>query len=301
MGIRVGINGFGRIGRNFFRAQHALGSGHRGRRAERPRRREDDGAPAEVRLEPRAVRGRRWSSATASCAPPARRCKMLSERDPAALPWGDLGVEVVLESTGLLHRPRRRREAPRRRREEGRDLRARHRPGRHARPRRERRRVRPRVAPHRLERVLHDELRRAAREGAARARRDRVRLHDDDPRVHERPGHPRLPAQGPPPRARRGDQPHPDVHRRREGDRPRHARAPGEGGRHLGARAGRDRLAHRSRRPARPRDERRRGATTPTGRAADGPLDGILQYSEDPIVSTDINGSRRTRASTTAC
>ena len=32
MGIRVGINGFGRIGRNFFRAQHALGSDSRSSR-----------------------------------------------------------------------------------------------------------------------------------------------------------------------------------------------------------------------------------------------------------------------------
>ena len=28
--------------------------------------------------------------------------KLLNERDPAALPWGDLGVDVVLESTGLF-------------------------------------------------------------------------------------------------------------------------------------------------------------------------------------------------------
>ena len=32
---------------------------------------------------------------------------MLAERDPGALPWGELGVDVVIESTGLVHRPRR--------------------------------------------------------------------------------------------------------------------------------------------------------------------------------------------------
>src|SRR4029079_4308268 len=31
-----------------------------------------------------------------------REFKILTERDPAALPWGDLGVQVVLESTGLF-------------------------------------------------------------------------------------------------------------------------------------------------------------------------------------------------------
>ena len=216
---------------------------------------------------------------------------MLSERDPAALPWADLGVDVVRRVDRVLHRPRGRAEAPRRRREEGRHLGPGDRSRHHGRPRRQRRRVRPRRAPHRLERVLHDELRRADGEGAARARRDRVRLHDDDPRVHERPGHPRLPAQGPAPRARGRDQPDPDLDRRREGDRPRPPRAPGEGRRDLGSRARRDRLADRPRRPARPRDDRRRGATRPSGAAAAGPLEGILQYTEDPIVSTDINGN----------
>ena len=35
--------------------------------------------------------------------------KVLAERDPKELPWADLGVDVVIESTGLLHRPRGRR------------------------------------------------------------------------------------------------------------------------------------------------------------------------------------------------
>ena len=36
-----------------------------------------------------------------------RAIRILAERDPANLPWGDLGVEVVLESTGFLPRPAR--------------------------------------------------------------------------------------------------------------------------------------------------------------------------------------------------
>ena len=101
MTIRVGINGFGRIGRNFWRAVHA--------------------APA-------AVTSRSWPPTTWATWPPSRTCSSttrcwapwtststpptapswpgtsgilwLAERDPAALPWRDLGVDVVIESTG---------------------------------------------------------------------------------------------------------------------------------------------------------------------------------------------------------
>ena len=59
MAVRVGINGFGRIGRNFFRAQQAARRRRRDRGAERPRRREDHGASPEVRLRDGAVRRRR--------------------------------------------------------------------------------------------------------------------------------------------------------------------------------------------------------------------------------------------------
>ena len=78
-------------------------------------------------------------------------------------------------------------EAHRRRREEGRHLGAGGRPGPDRRPRCERRGVRPGRPPHRLERLVHDQLRRAAGEGHPRRLRDRAGLHDDDPRVHERP------------------------------------------------------------------------------------------------------------------
>ena len=39
---------------------------------------------------------------TARCAAGDFEIKLLSERDPAGLPWGDLGVDVVLESTGFF-------------------------------------------------------------------------------------------------------------------------------------------------------------------------------------------------------
>ena len=168
MSIRVGINGFGRIGRNFFRAQQQRGADIEIVAAQRPRRCEDDGPPAEVRLDAWAVRRRGRRSATASSAQAVRRCKMLSEQDPAALPWGDLGVDVVLESTGFFTDARRRAEASRRWREEGHHLGAGDRPRPHRRARRQRRRLRPRRASRRLECLLHDELRRAAREGPRR-------------------------------------------------------------------------------------------------------------------------------------
>ncbi len=223
MGIRVGINGFGRIGRNFFRAQQALGAdieivalndlGDAKTMAHLLKYDSNLGPfEGDVKLGDGVLHAA------------GEDVKMLSERDPAALPWGDLGVDVVVESTGIFTD----REGAQKHLDAGakkvvisapaKD------PDYHRRPRRQRRRVRRRRPPHRLERVLHDELRRPAREGAPRARRDRERLHDDDPRVHERPGDPRLPAQGPAPRTGGRDQSHPDLDGRREGDRPR---APG--------------------------------------------------------------------------
>ena len=112
--IRVGINGFGRIGRNFFRAHLAARRRLRDRRGERPRRRRDDGAPAQARLRARHARPARSRPATARSPSAAQEIKLLTERDPAALPWGDLGVDVVIESTGFFTDRDGRAEAPRR-------------------------------------------------------------------------------------------------------------------------------------------------------------------------------------------
>ncbi len=101
MATRVGINGFGRIGRNFFRAQHSLGAeleivavndlGDAATMAHLLRYDSVLGPfPGEVEL----------GDGTIEAA--GETMTMLSERDPAALPWGDLGVDVVLESTGFF-------------------------------------------------------------------------------------------------------------------------------------------------------------------------------------------------------
>jgi glyceraldehyde 3-phosphate dehydrogenase len=99
MGIRVGINGFGRIGRNFFRAQHAMGAdievvalndlGDAKTMAHLLKYDSNLGPfEGEVELGDGVLRAA------------GEEVKILSERDPAELPWGELGVDVVLESTG---------------------------------------------------------------------------------------------------------------------------------------------------------------------------------------------------------
>ncbi len=101
MSVRVGINGFGRIGRNFFRAQHALGAdleivalndlGDAKTMAHLLRYDSTLGPfEGDVALADGVLRAA------------GEELRMLSERDPAALPWGDLGVEIVLESTGFF-------------------------------------------------------------------------------------------------------------------------------------------------------------------------------------------------------
>ena len=99
--VKVGINGFGRIGRNLFRAAHEANS-------------EldfvavnditDPGTLAHL-LKYDSILGRfpgEVEAGDGSIKVDGNEIKVLAERDPAALPWGDLGVEVVIESTGLF-------------------------------------------------------------------------------------------------------------------------------------------------------------------------------------------------------
>jgi glyceraldehyde 3-phosphate dehydrogenase len=101
MGIKVGINGFGRIGRNIMRA--ALGSGDLDFVAV------NDLTNAEMLahlLKYDSILGNLDHKVTASgpdtISVEGDTFKVLSEKDPAKLPWKDLGVEVVFESTGLF-------------------------------------------------------------------------------------------------------------------------------------------------------------------------------------------------------
>src|SRR6478736_7408785 len=101
MATRVGINGFGRIGRNFFRARQALGAdveivalNDLGDAATMAHLLKYDSTlgpfPGEVSLGDGVISAG------------GEQMTMLSERDPANLPWGELGVDVVLESTGFF-------------------------------------------------------------------------------------------------------------------------------------------------------------------------------------------------------
>jgi glyceraldehyde 3-phosphate dehydrogenase len=100
MTVRVGINGFGRIGRNFWRAVDALPGDDVEIVAANDL---GDLATMAHLLKYDTVLGRLPYDVTvgdgAIHAGP-HTIKILAERDPAALPWGDLGVDVVIESTG---------------------------------------------------------------------------------------------------------------------------------------------------------------------------------------------------------
>ena len=101
MAVRVGINGFGRIGRNIMRA--ALGDRNIDFVAVNDlTNAADAGAPAEVRLGPRQPAREGRGEARTSISVDGDEFKVLSLRDPAQLPWKDLGVDVVFESTGLF-------------------------------------------------------------------------------------------------------------------------------------------------------------------------------------------------------
>jgi glyceraldehyde 3-phosphate dehydrogenase (phosphorylating) len=99
--IRVGINGFGRIGRNFWRAVNAPGN-DRGIEIVAANDLGDVATMAHLLkydtvmgtlAEPVSVSGDAITVGDKSI-------KILAEKDPALLPWGDLGADIVIESTG---------------------------------------------------------------------------------------------------------------------------------------------------------------------------------------------------------
>ncbi|MER6100878.1 type I glyceraldehyde-3-phosphate dehydrogenase [Streptomyces sp. NPDC001832] len=101
MTIRVGINGFGRIGRNYFRALLEQGAdieivavNDLG-----------DTATTAHLLKYDTILGRlkaEVSHTADSITVDGHTIKVLSERNPADIPWGELGVDIVIESTGIF-------------------------------------------------------------------------------------------------------------------------------------------------------------------------------------------------------
>ena len=101
MALRIGINGFGRIGRNFFRAVQVRGADYEivaindlGDAKTMGHLLKYDSLlgplPGDVEVTDTEIRAS------------GQTMKVFAERDPAALPWGELGVDVVLESTGFF-------------------------------------------------------------------------------------------------------------------------------------------------------------------------------------------------------
>ena len=104
MSIRIAINGFGRIGRNVLRS--ALGG--RGENLDLVAINDlTDAATLAHLFEFDSVHGRYPGSVSvdgSAIIVDDERFEVLSERDPAHLPWGELGVDVVIESTGFFRK-----------------------------------------------------------------------------------------------------------------------------------------------------------------------------------------------------
>ena len=103
MAIKVAINGYGRIGRNILRALYESGRkdvqvvavNDLGDVATMAHLLKYDSVMGTLDAEVAVVDG--------GISVDGKTLKVLSERDPAALPWGDLGVDVVVESTGFFN------------------------------------------------------------------------------------------------------------------------------------------------------------------------------------------------------
>ena len=102
MALRVGINGFGRIGRNMFRAAKAQGA-------------DIEFVAVNDLTDPKTLAalvkydsilgpypGGDVEATDSGLEVDGKELRVLAERDPANLPWGDLGVDVVVESTGFF-------------------------------------------------------------------------------------------------------------------------------------------------------------------------------------------------------
>ncbi len=227
MTVRVGINGFGRIGRNFFRAVRASGA--------------DieivgvndltDNNSLALLLKFDSILGRLDADVTStdtSIKVGDQEITAFAERDPSALKWGDLGVDVVVESTGFFTDATKARahvdagakkviiSAPASNEDFTVVMGVNHDdydPEKHT--------VISNascttncLAP--MAKALNDEF------------GDRQGPDDHDPRLHRRPEPPGQHPQGPASCPRRGHQPGAHLDRRRQGDRPGAARAQGQ-------------------------------------------------------------------------
>ncbi|MFV0406474.1 MAG: type I glyceraldehyde-3-phosphate dehydrogenase [Propioniciclava sp.] len=101
MTVKVGINGFGRIGRNYYRALVASGADVE---VVAVNDLTDNDTLAHL-LKYDSILGRFPGEVVAdgeSITVDGKKIRVFEERDPAALPWGEVGVDVVVESTGIF-------------------------------------------------------------------------------------------------------------------------------------------------------------------------------------------------------
>ena len=275
MTVRVGINGFGRIGRNFFRAAEAAGADIDFVAVNDLGSLDDDGSPPEVRLDPRHARrrrSRRPRTASRSTATSSRCCRCAT---PPSCRGATSASTSSSSSTGFFTDRDKGRRAPRGRRP------ARHRVG--ARRRAPTRRsctasTTPTSTPttHKvvsnascttncfvpMVKVLDDAF------GVEKGLMTTIHAYTGDQQLVDGP-HSDL-------RRARGAAINivPDQHRRRPGDQPGARVDEGQARRHVAARAGADGLDHRLRRQPRKRGDGRARSTPPTKAAAKGPAEG---------------------------
>ena len=154
MTVKVGINGFGRIGRLVFRA----GEGARKRKIVAINDLVDAKTNAHL-LKYDSVHGtrRRVTAGDDIVEVGGRRVKVFAERDPSKLPWGDLGVDIVIESTGFSG-PRRRHPRTLQAAQRGRHHGAGQKRGHNNRYGESTGEIRPGKPPYHLERFMHQQL-----------------------------------------------------------------------------------------------------------------------------------------------
>ena len=290
MAIKVGINGYGRIGRNILRALYeakrtgeisivAINDlGDANTNAHLTRHDTAHGPfPGKVAVDGNhmVVNG--------------DRIRVLAERDPAKLPWGELGADIVLECTGPLRQQgkgRRSTSPAARRRSSSRRRRT-------AWTRRSSTASTTRrcagdmtvisnascttncLAP--LVKPLHDGL------GVVAGIMTTMHAYTNDQVLTD------VYHSGPAPRALGDDVDDPDQDRRGRLGRPRAAGTEGQARRLLGARADDQRLVRRPHLHREARDHGRGGQRHPDARRPRAALKGILEYTEEPLVSVDFN------------
>ncbi len=114
-----------------------------------------------------------------------KKIRVFAQKDPAEIPWAEEGAQIVIESTGFFTDATKAKAHLHDTREEGHHLGASQERGHHHRTRRERGQVRSGQAPHHLQRLLHDQRPGAGRQGTQRPLGHRDGPADHHPLLHQ--------------------------------------------------------------------------------------------------------------------